>query len=234
MWLQTHDPHNLLRSSSWHPCTGVEVQAPKGRESEGFFLFSSSVVSDSATHRTPLSMRSPRQETWSGLPFPPPGHLPDPGTEPASPALTGRFFIDWATREAQMRLLLSKHPFPFPDTHERSLPLWALTLASVCDLHGPQMEHSATSLSLHPRKFLPCSSGSLWPPWEKYTSEVQPWSFHPGVNTRHMSRATPTCRLAKQTEVRRGGRIQWYCHIPMTNTVTNRFSEVSKNDSFSP
>ena len=31
---------------------------------------------------------------WVGLPFPPPGHLPDPGIEPeslASPALTGRF-----------------------------------------------------------------------------------------------------------------------------------------------
>ena len=33
-----------------------------------------------------------RQEYWSGLPFPSPGDLPDPGMEPASPALTGRFF----------------------------------------------------------------------------------------------------------------------------------------------
>ena len=29
----------------------------------------------------------PRQEYWSGLPFPPPGDLPNPGMEPASPAL---------------------------------------------------------------------------------------------------------------------------------------------------
>ena len=28
-----------------------------------------------------------RQEYWSGLPFPSPGHLPDPGIEPTSPAL---------------------------------------------------------------------------------------------------------------------------------------------------
>ena len=28
-----------------------------------------------------------RQEYWSGLPFPSPGHLPDPGIEPMSPAL---------------------------------------------------------------------------------------------------------------------------------------------------
>ena len=125
-------------------------------------------------------MPSPRQESWSGLPFPRPGQFPDPGIEPASPALTGRFFINWATREAQTRLLLSKHPFPSPDIHERSLPLWAWTVDLVYDLQGPQMEHSTTSLSLHPRKFLPYSSGSFWPPWEKYTSEVQPWSLHPG------------------------------------------------------
>ena len=33
-----------------------------------------------------------RQEYWSGLPFPPPGDLPDSGIEPTSPALAGRFF----------------------------------------------------------------------------------------------------------------------------------------------
>ena len=40
-------------------------------------------------------MGFPRQEYWSGLPFPPPGDLPDPGIEPScpvSPALGGRFF----------------------------------------------------------------------------------------------------------------------------------------------
>ena len=33
-----------------------------------------------------------RQEYWRGLPFPPPGDLPDPGIEPTSPALAGGFF----------------------------------------------------------------------------------------------------------------------------------------------
>ena len=33
------------------------------------------------------SMGFSRQEYWSGLPFPSPGHLPDPGIEPGSPAL---------------------------------------------------------------------------------------------------------------------------------------------------
>ena len=36
-----------------------------------------------------------RQEYWSGLPFPPPGDPPDPGTEPASLALPGRFFTTY-------------------------------------------------------------------------------------------------------------------------------------------
>ena len=36
--------------------------------------------------QAPLSMGFPRQEYWSGLPFPPPGDLPDPGIEPESPA----------------------------------------------------------------------------------------------------------------------------------------------------
>ena len=35
---------------------------------------------------------SPFLTYWSGLPFPPPGDLPDPGMEPTSPALAGGFF----------------------------------------------------------------------------------------------------------------------------------------------
>ena len=47
-------------------------------------------------HQAPLSMGFSRQKYWSGLPFPPLGGLPDPGTEPVSlvaPALAGGFFI---------------------------------------------------------------------------------------------------------------------------------------------
>ena len=35
------------------------------------------------------SMGFSRQEYWSGLPFPSPGDLPDPGIQPGSPALEG-------------------------------------------------------------------------------------------------------------------------------------------------
>jgi len=38
------------------------------------------------------SMGFPWKEYWSGLPFPSPGELPDPGIEPVSLALAGGFF----------------------------------------------------------------------------------------------------------------------------------------------
>ena len=49
-------------------------------------------MSDSVTpwivaYRAPLSMGFSRQEYWSRLPFPSPGDLPNPGTEPRSPTL---------------------------------------------------------------------------------------------------------------------------------------------------
>ena len=38
-------------------------------------------------YQAPPSMGFSRQESWSGLPFPSPGCLPDPGIKPGSPAL---------------------------------------------------------------------------------------------------------------------------------------------------
>ena len=55
-------------------------------------VFSCQVKSDSfmtpwtVACQAPLSMRFPRQEYWSGLPFPSPGDLPNPGIELRSPA----------------------------------------------------------------------------------------------------------------------------------------------------
>ena len=44
-------------------------------------------------HQAPLSMGFPRQEHWSGLLFPSPGGLPNPGIQPVFLALAGGFFI---------------------------------------------------------------------------------------------------------------------------------------------
>ena len=70
---------------------------------------SCSVVSDplwphGLVCQVPLSMEFSTQEYWSGLPFPSPRDLADPGIEPASlvsPLVAGRFFTMWATREAR-------------------------------------------------------------------------------------------------------------------------------------
>ena len=59
-----------------------------------------------AAHQAPLSMRFSRQGYWSGLHCPPPGHLPNPGTEPASlmsSALADVFFTTRVTWEVTLK-----------------------------------------------------------------------------------------------------------------------------------
>ena len=62
-------------------------------------------------HQAPLSMGFPRPESWSGLPFPSPGNLLNPGIQPtslATPTLAGGFF----TTEPPGRgaITCSQHP----------------------------------------------------------------------------------------------------------------------------
>ena len=85
-----------------------------------------SVMSDSyltpwtVAPQAPLSMGFSRQEYWSGLPFPSPGYLPDPGIELASlmsPVLTGRLFITSITWEARLCCKQSE----IKDLHRRDI-----------------------------------------------------------------------------------------------------------------
>ena len=86
-------------------------------------MLSQTVVSDFATpwtvaHQAPLSMGFPRQEGWSRLSFPSPGHLPERGNEPTSlttPAWAGKFFSARATLEALVLvdLLFNPHVIHF-------------------------------------------------------------------------------------------------------------------------
>ena len=54
-------------------------------------------------HQAPPSMKFSRQEYWSGLPFPSPGDLPDPGIEPGSHEL-------WADSSLQPPLVVESVP----------------------------------------------------------------------------------------------------------------------------
>ena len=72
-----------------------------------------------------------RQEYWSGLPFPPPGDLPGPGTEPespTSPALAGGFFI--TELPGKPRLAGGHPPYSNPDACARRGP-WPCLL-QIC------------------------------------------------------------------------------------------------------
>ena len=93
-----------------------------------------SVMPDSATprtaaHQAPMSMGFSRQESWSGLPLPPPGDPPDAGIKPESPALASGFFTPQATWEAT-----SVHSFAY------SFPFWfyhrILNATSLCSTIG--------------------------------------------------------------------------------------------------
>ena len=57
--------------------------------------------------KAPLSMGFPRQEYWSGLPFPSPGDLPKPLIETESPALASGFFTTEPPRKPQFYLYVS-------------------------------------------------------------------------------------------------------------------------------
>ena len=78
-----------------------------------------SVVSDSmrppwtGAHQAPLSTGFPRQEYWSGLPFCPPGDLPDPGIKPMSLALAGGFFATEPPQKPMYTYYLFINNYPF-------------------------------------------------------------------------------------------------------------------------
>ena len=71
-------------------------------ESESVFM-SDSVFPWTLGHQASLSMEFSRQEYWSGLPLPSPGHLPDPGIEPWVSRTAGRFLTIWDIRKAHVK-----------------------------------------------------------------------------------------------------------------------------------
>ena len=80
-----------------------------------------------AAHQALLSMGFPRQEHWSGLPLPPPGDLPVPGTEPMSPALCN--LILKTTRWSQFHYCLSF-------TDEKTGTDWSGALPEISPVDG--------------------------------------------------------------------------------------------------
>ena len=95
-------------------------------------------------YHAPLSMGFSRQECWSGLPFPSPGYLPDPGNEPGSPALeadaltsepSGKPLTLWGT--AKLIPLFYSSFLLFRVFLDLWGPLRTLSLASFCPFFIP-------------------------------------------------------------------------------------------------
>ena len=84
-----------------------------------------------------------RQENWSGLPFPPPRDLPDPGIKPMSLALADGFFtgalpVELMASVASFNLILPQfHPLekgncPQPPVCSRAVDLVLLVMIFIC------------------------------------------------------------------------------------------------------
>ena len=99
---------------------------------------SRSAISDSFTtpwsvaRQAPLSTGFLRQDYWSGLPFPSPGDLPDPGIKPGSPALAGRFFTTSPTWEAWFPQSLQQFMFRPTVIQDSLFSTASPTLAVTC------------------------------------------------------------------------------------------------------
>ena len=85
-------------------------------------------------HQVPLSIELSRKEHWSGLPFPTPGDLTNPGIEPASPmslVLVAGFF----TTELPGKALIAKYLLKYIYIIYLCIYLAVLSLScSMCDL----------------------------------------------------------------------------------------------------
>ena len=109
-------------------------------------MLSCSVVSDSlwppwtVACQTLLSMGFSRQEYWSGLPCPPPGELPNPGTEPRSPTL-------------QADSLLSEPPGHYHITGNIMSTSMLLPTFSFLYCFWGSQPHSGLCMSSSPRRF---------------------------------------------------------------------------------
>ena len=79
------------------PNPGIEPRSPElqadALPSEPPVASNSFATPWTVAHQAPLFMALPRREYWSGLPFPSPRNLPDPGIKSAFPALAGGFFL---------------------------------------------------------------------------------------------------------------------------------------------
>ena len=79
-------------------------------------------------------MGFPRREYWSGLPFPSPGDLPNPGIKPMSPTLAGGFFTSLRVAKSENTHKVSfsmycQALFLFESVHSPTSSVWVLSFS---------------------------------------------------------------------------------------------------------
>ena len=119
--------------------------------------------------QTPPSMGFSRQEYYSGLPFPSPGDLPNPGIEPRSPALWADAFTLWAIREVQkntpnVRINAGWHSVSMTSHNREWWALWKIGEHRSC-LKGQPPLYSQTSGSCETLLLLsvnPSKQNTMW------------------------------------------------------------------------
>ena len=146
--------------------------------------------------RASLSMGFPRQEYWSGLPFPPRGDLPNPRIKPRSPALqfsslshqgspTTLSIIGKKKKKKKNALWGLGCVHLSEDTSQRALSVYIVLLSLMVLKMNEKTKYALTAFFSFEEKTMPllCAkvtvlSDSLWPP-----GLYSPWNF-PGQNTR--------------------------------------------------
>ena len=131
------------------------------------------------THQAPLSTEFSRQEYQSGLPFPSPRDLPDPGFEPRS-WIAGRFFTIWPTQGSPTVLQLIKK-LGLRDEEDLSYRLiqpsfhwWGSSKLSRLLVTKPECKWGVLSLgdgcSVHHTAMLCCACRQT--PWNQKTMRI--------------------------------------------------------------
>ena len=140
----TYSINCLSKRIMWHPV--IELTSISCCCFQLFSCVQLFVTSWSVAHQASLSRGFPRQEYWSGLPFPSPGDLPDPEIEFASSPVTGKFF----TTESPGKLFC----FQF----------WISSVTQLCLTLCDPMDSSTSGFAIHHRlpELLKLMSISQW------------------------------------------------------------------------
>ena len=113
-------PRKLLSwcygSTAWIPLAFVRGKKWKWKSFSPVWLFETPWT---VACQAPLSMGFPRQEYWSGVPFPSPGDLPDPGIEPTSPPSYMLLMDSLPSKSLGKLKRLCSNPAKFPRQNQR-------------------------------------------------------------------------------------------------------------------